>query len=214
MRRSRDPRQIFAIGLNYKSHTDEVGMTQPENPMVFTKFASAIAGPGDDIPLPAETTDWEVELVAVIGRGGRNIGEGGALSHIAAYCIGQDISERTLQMADRPAQFSLAKSHQAFAPIGPWLTTADEIENPQDLEIGCDLDGEQLQKSRTSMMIFDLKTQISYLSGICELYVGDLIFTGTPAGVGFSRTPQKWLEKNKTLNSHIEGLGTLRNRCI
>lgn len=208
------PRQIFAIGLNYFAHSEEVRMEQPAEPMVFTKFASAIAGPGDPIMLPAGLVDWEVEMVAVIGRSGRQIKEEEALSHVAGYCVGQDISERELQMACAPAQFSLAKSHKGFAPIGPWLTTADEVADPQDLQIECDLDGELLQRSRTSMMMFSVKTLVSYLSGVCELYPGDLIFTGTPEGVGFSRTPPQQLTHGRQLRSHIEKLGVLKNDCV
>ena len=177
------PRQIFAIGLNYKSHADEVDMSVPSSPMIFTKFASALTGPGASVDLPQGTIDWEVEMVAVIGIGGRNVPKAQAMEHICAYCVGQDISERTHQFENTPPQFSIAKSHKGFAPIGPWLTTADEIDNPENLAISCDLDGEVVQEARTSMMIFDLPTQIAYLSSICELFPGDIIFTGTPEGV-------------------------------
>jgi 2-keto-4-pentenoate hydratase/2-oxohepta-3-ene-1,7-dioic acid hydratase in catechol pathway len=207
------PRQIFAIGLNYRSHAEEVAMELPATPMVFTKFASAITGPGSPIALPPGTVDWEVELVAVIGTGGRDIAPEQALSHIGAYCVGQDLSERSGQLADRPPQFSLAKSHRGFAPIGPWLTTADEVGNVQDLAIACRIDGETVQQARTSMMLFDLPTLVSYLSSVCELYPGDLIFTGTPEGVGLSRTPPRFLRAGETLYSSIEGLGQLVNPC-
>lgn len=208
------PRQIFAVGLNYKSHVDEVEMVVPSSPMIFTKFASALAGPGDEITLPPGTVDWEVEMVAVIGRGGRNITKDKALEHVCAYCVGQDISERSHQMENSPPQFSMAKSHRGFAPIGPWLTTADEIDDPEGLAIACDLDGDVVQEANTSMMIFDLATQISYLSSICELYPGDIIFTGTPAGVGLSRSPQRFIQRGETLTSYIDRLGTMRNRFI
>ncbi len=208
------PRQIFAVGLNYKSHADEVDMAIPSSPMIFTKFSSSLAGPGDDIELPEGKVDWEIEMVAVIGRGGRNITSEHALEHICAYCVGQDISERTHQLENSPPQFSMAKSHKGFAPIGPWLTTADEIDNPEDLAITCDLDGDVVQEARTSMMIFDLATQIVYLSSICELYPGDIIFTGTPEGVGLSRSPQRFIQAGETLNSRIECLGRMQNRFI
>ena len=178
----RRPRQIFAIGLNYKSHAAEVHMAVPSSPMIFTKFASALTGPGATVELPAGNVDWEVEMVAVIGRGGRNIPEEQAMGYVCAYCVGQDLSERAHQFENTPPQFSMAKSYKGFAPIGPWLTTSEEIENPQDLAISCDLDGDVVQEARTSMMIFDLPTQIAYLSSICELYPGDIIFTGTPEG--------------------------------
>ncbi len=208
------PRQVFAIGLNYKSHAAEVDMDIPSVPMVFTKFPSSITGPGNAIKLPPGTVDWEVELVAVIGKGGRNISKSNALEHISAYCVGQDISERTLQLSDKPPQFSLAKSHEGFAPIGPWLTTSDELVDPEDLLIECNIDGETVQEARTSMMIFDLSAQIEHLSSVCELYPGDIIFSGTPEGVGLSRKPPRFLEKGQTLNSSIEALGMLRNPCV
>jgi len=208
------PRQVFAIGLNYKSHAVEVNMEIPSIPMVFTKFPSAITGPGNAIELPPGTVDWEVEMVAVVGRGGRDISKEDALEHLCAYCVGQDISERTLQLADTPPQFSLAKSHKGFAPLGPWLTTSDELDDPQDLAIECNLDGETLQEARTSMMIFDLPTQVAHLSSVCELYPGDIIFSGTPEGVGLSRNPPKFLAKGQTLFSSIEALGRLRNPCV
>ncbi|WP_116364109.1 fumarylacetoacetate hydrolase family protein [Parahaliea mediterranea] len=208
------PRQIFAVGINYRGHADEVDLALPPSPMIFTKFASSLTGPGSTIVLPPGTVDWEVELVAVIGQGGRNIAPETALSHVGAYCVGQDLSERTHQMACSPAQFSMAKSHRGFAPIGPWLTTADELDNPQDLAIACDLDGEVMQSARTSMMLFDLPTQIAYLSSICELYPGDLIFTGTPAGVGLSHQPPRFIRPGEVLHSRIEKLGALRNPFV
>ncbi|MES9968512.1 MAG: fumarylacetoacetate hydrolase family protein [Candidatus Thiodiazotropha sp.] len=206
------PRQIFAIGLNYKSHADEVNMAVPSSPMIFTKFASALTGPGAIIELPPGNVDWEVEMVAVIGKGGRNIPKENAKEHICAYCVGQDISERTHQLENRPAQFSMAKSHKGFAPLGPWLTTSCELEDPEDLSISCDLDGDIVQQERTSMMIFNLSAQVAYLSSICELYPGDIIFTGTPEGVGLSRNPQRFIQSGETLTSRIESLGRLQNK--
>ncbi|MEM9257481.1 MAG: fumarylacetoacetate hydrolase family protein [Pseudomonadota bacterium] len=205
------PRQVFALGLNYRSHANEVAMDLPKSPMIFTKFVSSLAGPGANIRLPGKSVDWEVELVAVIGQGGRDIPEHESLSRICAYCVGQDVTERNCQFENSPAQFGMAKSFANFSPIGPWLTTADELGDPQDLAIACHLDGETVQEARTSMMLFDLKTQVAYLSSICELYPGDIIFTGTPAGIGFSRNPQRFIQPGETLTSHIEQLGTLRN---
>ncbi|WP_225728340.1 MULTISPECIES: fumarylacetoacetate hydrolase family protein [unclassified Nocardia] len=207
------PRQIFAVGLNYADHSAETGLTMPEEPLVFTKFASAITGPGNVIPLPTATCDWEVELVAVIGTAGRDIHADHALDHIAGFCIGQDISERRSQMSGTPPQFSLAKSHAGFAPIGPWLTTLDELENPDDLAIEATIDGEIVQSARTEQMLFDVTALVIHLSSICELFPGDLIFTGTPAGVGYSRTPARFLNPGDILRSAIEGLGELRNPC-
>lgn len=206
-----NPGQIFAVGLNYADHSEETGLTVPDAPLVFTKFASSIAGPAHAIPLPTDTCDWEVELVVVIGSPGRDIAAEDAARHIAGFCVGQDISERKAQMAGSPAQFSLAKSHQAFTPIGPWITTLDELANPYDLAITASIDGEPVQSARTSDMIFDIATLVSHLSNVCELRTGDLIFTGTPAGVGYSRTPARYLRPGNVLTSEIEGLGQLRN---
>jgi len=208
------PVQVFAIGLNYADHADETGMELPEQPMVFTKWTSSLAGPGAVVSLPADTVDWEVELVVVIGRGGRNIAAADALGHIAGYCIGQDISERRLQMASTPAQFSLAKSLQNFSPIGPWLTTLDEVSDPMDLAIGCRREDEVLQQSRTSSLIFDVPTLIEYLSARIELLVGDVIFTGTPDGVGVGRRPRVFIEPGWTITSEIEGLGHMRTQFV
>ena len=208
------PRQVFAIGLNYADHGAETGLAVPEEPLVFTKFPSSITGPGGMIPLPSGACDWEVELVVVIGHGGRNIAREQALQHVAGFCIGQDISERRTQMAGNPPQFSLAKSHRGFSPIGPWLTTLDELPNVDDLAIGASIDDETVQQARTSDMIFDVPALVSHLSAVCELLPGDLIFSGTPAGVGFSRTPARYLTPATMLRSVIEGLGEIRNPCV
>lgn len=208
------PRQIFAIGLNYGKHAAEAGMAIPEHPMIFTKFASSLAGPTATIELPSETTDWEVELVAVIGVGGRYIAEGDAMGHVSAMCVGQDVSERTLQLANTPPQFSLGKSFANFSPIGPWLTTLDELDDPNDLAIECRLDDEVVQLARTSQMIFSVAKQVSYLSSVCELYPGDLLFTGTPDGVGMGQKPPRFLKDGHDMISSIEGLGQIRNRCV
>lgn len=208
------PVQVFAIGLNYADHAGETGMELPTQPMVFTKWTSSLAGPGAVVSLPADTVDWEVELVAVIGRGGRNITAADALDHVAGYCIGQDISERRLQMVSSPAQFSLAKSLQNFSPIGPWLTTLDEVADPMDLAISCRRDDEMLQQSRTSHLIFDVPTLIEYLSARIELLPGDVIFTGTPDGVGVGRRPRVFIEPGWTITSEIEGLGHMRTAFV
>ena len=186
-----NPSQIFSVGLNYADHSKETGLSIPDAPLVFTKFPSSITGPADSIPLPTETCDWEVELVVVIGMPGRNIAPEHAMDHVAGFCVGQDISNREVQMTGTPPQFSLAKSHRAFTPIGPWITTIDDLANPSDLAISATVDGETVQSARTSDMIFDIPTLISYLSTFCELRTGDLIFTGTPSGVGFSRIPTR-----------------------
>jgi 2,4-didehydro-3-deoxy-L-rhamnonate hydrolase len=180
---------------------------------VFTKYASSLTGPGGAIPLPSDSCDWEVELVVVIGKGGRDIPAERALDRITGFCIGQDISERRSRMAGSPPQF-LAKSHRGFSPVGPWLTTLDELADPRDLAVCASIDGETVQSARTSDMIFDVATLVSHISAVCELFPGDLIFTGTPAGVGYSRTPARYLASGHQLCSYIEGLGELRNQCV
>lgn len=206
-----NPDQVFAIGLNYRAHSQETGLDVPGEPMVFTKFASSIGKPGADIVLPTLTCDWEVELVAVIGKGGRDISKADALDHVAGYCIGQDVSERTLQFANSPAQFSLAKSFRNFAPIGPWITTPDEV-TVDALTIGCRHQTGSLQDGNTAQMIFSVATLVSHLSEVCELRTGDLIFTGTPDGVGIGCKPPKYIEPGWVIESEIEGLGRLSNR--
>ncbi|PQO25606.1 fumarylacetoacetate hydrolase [Blastopirellula marina] len=206
------PSQVFAIGLNYKAHGAEVAMATPQEPMIFTKFQSSISGPGATVTLPSNTVDWEVEMVVVIGQGGRNISQDDALRHVAGYCVGQDISERTLQLACKPPQFSIAKSYAAFAPMGPWLTTADSLD-VSSLRLTCKVGDETLQDGNTKDMIFDVPTLISYISSICELRIGDILFTGTPDGVGMGRKPPMYIEDGWVLESSIEGLGTIINPC-
>ena len=208
------PPQIFAIGLNYADHAEETGLELPSQPMVFTKFASSLAGPGAEVPVLADTIDWEVELVAVIGTGGRDIAAADAWSHIAGFCIGQDVSERRLQMASAPAQFSLAKSLRNYSPIGPWITTLDELDHPADLAISCRRDDEVLQSSRTTSLIFDVPSLVEYLSAHVELLTGDLIFTGTPDGVGVGRRPRVFIQPGWEIRSEIEGLGHLHNSFV
>ncbi|QDZ13953.1 fumarylacetoacetate hydrolase family protein [Humibacter ginsenosidimutans] len=216
------PPQVFAIGLNYASHAGESGLKVPENPMVFTKFVSSFAGADVDVELTGDTVDWEVELVAVVGEGGRNIAEADAWNHVAGLTIGQDISDRTVQFWGEPAQFSIGKSLKGFAPIGPAVVTLDEIDavaERSDLSIGCTLtrtDGttEVLQNGRTRDMIFSVPVLIAKLSALVELLPGDVIFTGTPDGVGLGRTPRVYLEPGQSVTSEIEGLGSIRQRFV
>jgi 2,4-diketo-3-deoxy-L-fuconate hydrolase len=190
-----NPSQVFAIGLNYRAHVEETGGTLPTQPLTFTKFPSCLAGPRDDIWLVPGSVDWEVELVLVVGAG---------------CTVGQDVSERQLQRVGKPPQFSLAKSHRGFGPIGPWVT--DEVD-PSDLAISCALNGEVVQASRTADMVFGPDELLAYLGGICQLRPGDLVFTGTPAGVGMGRTPPRFLQHGDVLVSTIEHIGTMVNRC-
>jgi 2,4-diketo-3-deoxy-L-fuconate hydrolase len=205
------PQQIFAVGINYRDHAEEMNHTLPNEPMIFTKFASALTSPNSDVSLPSSTTDYEAELVVVVGESARDISASDALSIVAGYCVGQDYSERALQMKGQPAQFSLAKSFRNFAPIGPWLTTSDEIADPNALTITCRVNNEKLQDSSTSNMVFDVATIISYLSRVVELRTGDLIFTGTPHGVGQGRTPPVFLKSGDVVVTQIERLGQISN---
>ncbi len=207
------PRQVFAIGLNYADHAAETGRPLPEQPLVFTKFPSCIAAPSGPLALPTANVDWEVELVAVIGRGGRRIAEADALQHVAGFCVGQDFSERVVQRAGNPPQFSMGKSFAGFGPLGPALVDRDAVPS-LDLAIRCSIDGEVVQSSRTSHMIFGVPALVAHLSSICELYPGDVIFTGTPDGVGAARTPPRFLRAGNVVESTIESLGTLRTECV
>ena len=208
------PQQIFAIGLNYRRHAAEMGLGEPTTPMVFTKFVSALCGPNAPLPIPGPTTDFEAELVVVIGARTRHIAVSDALSVVAGYCVGQDYSERTFQMSATPAQFSLGKSFQNFAPIGPWLTTTDEVTDPNNLRISTTVNSTTYQDSNTSDMVFTIRELVSYLSGVCELRPGDLIFTGSPHGVGQGHRPPVYLASGDEIVTTIEGLGSIINRAI
>ena len=210
------PRQVLAIGLNYREHASESGLSVPEGmPPVFTKYASAISGPVTEVVLPpGGHTDWEVELVAVVGTRAYEVAPEQAWDHIAGLTIGQDISERIVQLAGPAPQFSLGKSFPGFAPIGPWLVTPDEFPDPEDLQLRCTINGEEMQKGRTRDLIFSLPVLIAKLSAVLPLLPGDVIFTGTPAGVGLGRDPQRWLAPGDELVSTIEGIGELRQRFV
>jgi 2-keto-4-pentenoate hydratase/2-oxohepta-3-ene-1,7-dioic acid hydratase in catechol pathway len=210
------PRQIVAIGLNYRAHAAESGFSVPETlPPVFTKFVTSLSGPDTEVELPeGGNTDWEVELVVVIGRGGRDIPEADAWSHVAGLAVGQDISERVSQLQGPAPQFSLGKSFAGFAPIGPWLVTPDEFEDPDDIALGCAIDGETVQSGRTSDLLFPVPSLISRISGTIELLPGDILFTGTPAGVGVGRDPQRFLQPGEVLTTWAEGIGGLRQSFI
>jgi 2-keto-4-pentenoate hydratase/2-oxohepta-3-ene-1,7-dioic acid hydratase in catechol pathway len=206
------PRQVFAIGINYRSHAEESGMAVPDVPVTFTKFPASLAGPFDDVEIVGDTTDWEVELVAVIGKrvDGNDVTD--SWSAVAGLTVGQDISDRNLQFA-AGGQFSLGKSRRGYGPIGPWIVTPDELENPDDLVIGCAVDGEKVQDARTSELIFDVPRLVAELSAVLPLLPGDLVFTGTPSGVGMARQPPRFLQPGQVLESWIDGIGTIRNHC-
>ncbi len=206
------PRQVFGIGLNYRDHAAESGMELPPAPLTFTKFPACIVGPEEDIPLSGDTVDWEVEIVAVVGRESTRISESEAWDALAGLTLGQDISDRTVQLTGSPPQFSLGKSFPAFGPIGPALVSIDSFDDPDDIALWCDLAGERMQESRTSQLIFSIPFLVAYLSSICTLYPGDLIFTGTPSGVGMARG--RFLTEGEDLVSGADGIGELNNRCV
>ncbi len=206
------PRQVFAIGVNYREHADEQGYPPDSMPVTFTKFPSCLVGPEATVTLPPGNNDWEVELVVVVGRGGHALERDGAWDRVAGLTVGQDISERIAQREGSKPQYSLAKSHPGFGPTGPWLVTPDEVAHVDDLRISCALDGEVMQDSTTGRMIYDIPELLVRLSSVVTLYPGDLIFTGTPAGVGNAREPQRFLQPGETLVSTVEGVGSLTTR--
>jgi 2-keto-4-pentenoate hydratase/2-oxohepta-3-ene-1,7-dioic acid hydratase in catechol pathway len=206
------PRQVFALALNYADHVGESSFDTPAQPSVFTKYPTSLAGPYDTVVLPSSWVDWEVELVAVIGSPAHSVSEEDAWRHVAGLTVGQDLSERRIQLAGPAPQFSLGKSFPGFSPTGPVLVTPDEFDDANDLTIGCAVDGETMQESRTSRMIFSVARQIAWISAICPLLPGDLVFTGTPSGVGGARDPRRFLVPGEELHSWVGGIGALRNR--
>ena len=208
------PRQAFGVGLNYRDHAAESGLAEPDVPLVFAKFPTSITGPRATVTLPSAYVDWEAELVAVIGAPARHVKAADAWSHVAGLTVGQDLSERRVQLAGPAPQFSLGKSYPGFGPIGPAIVTLDEIAAVDNLEISCLLDDEVLQKGRTSDLIFSIPELVEHISAICPMLPGDLIFTGTPAGVGGARTPNRFLTPGSVLITAIEGIGELRNPLV
>lgn len=206
------PRQVFGIGLNYRDHAQEANLPEPKKPMVFTKFPSCVSGAEAPVALTSEAVDWEIELVVVIGRVAEAVTVPDALSYVAGYTVGQDISDRRLQFSDVPPQFSLGKSAPGFGPIGPWLVSGEAVD-PTQLDMFCDVNGQRMQTGNTRDMVFGVADLISYLSARCTLLPGDLIFTGTPAGVGSVRNPRVYLKPDDVIRSEIPGLGVLSNRC-
>jgi 2-keto-4-pentenoate hydratase/2-oxohepta-3-ene-1,7-dioic acid hydratase in catechol pathway len=208
------PLQVFGIGLNYRKHAEETGAQIPTTPLTFTKFPTSIGGPNADVPIVGNAVDWEVELVVVISTGGRDIAEADAWNHVAGVCIGQDISDRALQMATMPPQFNLGKSRKNYSPFGPWLVDTKDVENPDRLEVVCTLNGKQVQREFTDDLIFNVPQIISYLSGIVQLVPGDVIFTGTPGGVGVAQKPPVFLKVGDVLESTLTGYSHTVNKCV
>ena len=206
------PRQVFCMGLNYSLHAREAGYELPEMPLVFTKFPSCITGPNEVVAVATDRVDWEVELVAVIGSYAHNVAAADAWSHVAGVTVGNDISARDVQMMGQPPQFSLGKSFPGFGPTGPWLVTSDDLPNRDDLELGCTVNGAQRQLDRTASLMFSMSDTIAGISAICPLLPGDLVFTGTPSGVGNRMDPPQYLQPGDELVSTVEGIGSITTR--
>lgn len=201
--------KFICIGLNYSDHAAESGMPVPPEPVVFNKWTSAIVGPDDPVEIPrgSAKTDWEVELGVVIGKGGRYIEEADAMSHVAGYCVVNDVSEREYQL-ERSGTWDKGKGCDTFGPTGPWLVTADEVPDPQALTMWLDVDGKRFQNGSTATMVYGVKFLIAYLSRFMSLQPGDVISTGTPPGVGLGQKPPIYLRAGQTMRLGIEGLGT------
>jgi 2-keto-4-pentenoate hydratase/2-oxohepta-3-ene-1,7-dioic acid hydratase in catechol pathway len=208
-----DPQKIICLGLNYRDHAIESNMPIPEEPVLFSKFPSALAGHGDEILLPPESdeVDYEAELVVVLGKRGKRIARDAAMGYVAGYAVGHDVSARDWQLNKPGKQWLAGKTFDTFAPLGPELVTADEVPDPHNLGIRLRLNGRTMQDSSTSQLIFRIDETISYLSRIMTLEPGDLIFTGTPPGVGMARKPPVWLKPGDVVEVEIDGLGVLRN---
>ncbi len=201
--------KFICIGLNYADHAEEAGMDIPPEPVIFGKWTSAICGPDDAVEIPrgSEKTDWEVELGIVIGRGGKYIDEADALSHVAGFCVVNDISERDYQL-NRAGTWDKGKGNDTFGPIGPWLVTPDEVEDYNGLHMWLDVDGKRYQDGSTATMVYKVPHLISYCSQFMSLQPGDIISTGTPPGVGMGQTPPVYLKGGETMRLGIEGLGS------
>jgi len=207
--------KFICIGLNYADHAAETGAEIPKEPVVFNKWTSAIVGPNDDVEIPRDSTktDWEVELGVVIGTGGRYISEADAMSHVAGYCVINDVSEREFQI-ERGGTWDKGKGCDTFGPTGPWLVTADEIPDPHRLNLWLEVDGQRYQNGNTRTMIFQIPEIISYLSRFMSLQPGDIISTGTPPGVGLGQKPPVYLQAGQVMCLGIEGLGEQRQKTV
>lgn len=208
------PRQVFAVGANYRDHVEEAGAAIPTTPVVFTKFPHCIVGPNVDVALRSGDVDWEAELVIVVGVGGHRIPVERAWRHIAGLTIGQDLSDRVLQLNYERPQFSLAKSFPGFGPTGPWMVTPDELPDRDDIAIRCTLNGVTRQDFRTDKLIFTVPQIIAELSDIVTFYPGDIIFTGTSGGVGMLQDPPEFLKPGDELVTSIVGIGSITTRLV
>jgi 2,4-diketo-3-deoxy-L-fuconate hydrolase len=208
--------KFICIGLNYADHAAESNMPIPREPVVFSKWTSAIVGPDDDVEIPrgSSRTDWEVELGVVIGKGGRYISEADALKHVAGYCVVNDVSEREVQLERGGGQWDKGKGCDTFGPIGPWLVTADEVPDPQNLDLWLEVDGKRFQNGNTRTMVFTVAQLVSHLSQFMSLQPGDVISTGTPPGVGLGQKPPVYLTAGQTMRLGIGGLGEQQQRTV
>lgn len=207
--------KFIGIGLNYRDHANEAKLPIPTEPIIFMKANSCVVGPNDDVVLPRQSqkVDWEVELGIVIGTRARYVGKDEALSYVAGYCVVNDVSERHFQL-ERGGTWDKGKGFDTFGPVGPWLVTADDVGDPQALDIWLKLNGETVQRSNTREMIFDCATIVSYVSELMTLMPGDVITTGTPAGVGMGMNPQRYLRAGDALALGVQGLGEQRQRIV
>jgi len=207
--------KFLGIGLNYRDHAEETGMPIPEVPIVFAKASSCVSGPNDPVLAPKDwkRLDYEVELAVVIGTPAKRVAKEDALDYVAGYCIGNDISERSLQKGG-PGEWIKAKSYDSFGPLGPWLVTTDEIPDPQNLDLSLDLNGERMQTGNTSTMIFSVAELVSYISRHMTLQPGDVITTGTPPGVGMARDPRVFLKPGDEMVLRVSGLGEQQLKVV
>ena len=207
--------KFMCIGLNYADHAAESGMEIPEEPVLFTKFTSAMCGANDDVIIPrgASKTDWEVELGVIIGKPTKYVSKEDALDHVAGYCVINDVSEREFQL-EGTGQWVKGKSSDTFGPTGPWLVTKDEIADTQNLSIWLEVNGERVQDSSTNQMVYDVAFLVSYLSKFFTMYPGDVISTGTPPGVGLGFNPPRYLKAGDTMRLGIEGMGEQNQTCV
>jgi 2-keto-4-pentenoate hydratase/2-oxohepta-3-ene-1,7-dioic acid hydratase in catechol pathway len=207
--------KFICVGLNYSDHAAEAGMAVPSEPILFSKAINAVCGPTDNVEIPRGSlkTDWEVELGIVIGKTAKYVSEADALDHVAGYCVINDVSEREYQL-ERGGTWDKGKGHDTFGPIGPWLVTADEVPDPQALDMWLDVDGKRFQNGSTRTMIFGVKTLVSYISRFMSLQPGDVIATGTPPGVGMGQKPPVFLKAGQVMTLGISGLGEQRQTTV
>ena len=208
--------KYVAVGLNYREHAVEAGMKIPQEPVLFPKWTSCLSGPFDDVVMPADSNklDWEVELGMVVGTRARNVPEEEALAYLAGYCVANDISERAYQIEKSGGQWGKGKGFDTFGPVGPWLVTSDEIEDPQNLDLWLEVNGQRMQTGNTSDMIFGCRALLSYCSRVMTLEPGDLVITGTPPGSGMGFSPPRYLKPGDTIELGISGLGVQRQKVV